>query len=88
MTSSGKPILQLNQVVKVYDDGPTPFTALNGINASFYPGEFVVIMGKSGSGKTTLVNMISGIDRITSGEVIFGDANIQKMGENDAAYWR
>ena len=83
-----KPILQLNQVVKVYDDGPAPFTALKGINATFYPGEFAVVMGKSGSGKTTLVNMISGIDHITSGEVIFGDVDIQKLNENDAARWR
>ena len=71
MPPSQNPILTLNQVVKVYEDGPTPFTALNGINAVFYPGELVVVLGKSGSGKTTLVNMISGIDHITSGEVKF-----------------
>ena len=82
------PILRLNQVVKIYDDGAEPFTALNGINAAFYQGEMVVVIGKSGSGKTTLVNMISGIDHLTSGEVIFGGAEIQKMDENDAARWR
>jgi putative ABC transport system ATP-binding protein len=82
------PILQLKDVVKVYDNGPTPFTALKGINAAFYPGEFVTVVGKSGSGKTTLVNMISGIDHLTSGEVLFGDTTIQKLSENEAARWR
>jgi putative ABC transport system ATP-binding protein len=82
------PILQLKHVVKVYDDGPTPFTALKDINAVFYPGEFVCIIGKSGSGKTTLVNMISGIDHLTSGEVIFQNVAMQRLNENDAALWR
>lgn len=88
MNPQSKPILQINQVVKIYNDGPEPFTALNKINASFYPGEFAVIIGKSGSGKTTLVNMISGIDHVTSGEVIFGDVNIHELDETEAARWR
>ena len=86
--STQTPILQLKDVVKVYDNGPIPFTALKGINAAFYQGEFVTIVGKSGCGKTTLVNMISGIDHLTSGEVIFAGNTIQKLGENAAARWR
>jgi putative ABC transport system ATP-binding protein len=88
MNSKNESILQLNQVVKVYNDGPVPFTALKAVNASFYAGEFVVVIGKSGSGKTTLVNMISGIDSITSGEVVFGDTKLHKLNETDAARWR
>jgi putative ABC transport system ATP-binding protein len=83
-----RPILRLNHVVKIYNDGPRPFTALNGVNAEFHKGELVAIIGKSGSGKTTLVNMISGIDRLTTGEVLFGDLNIQLFNENQAARWR
>jgi putative ABC transport system ATP-binding protein len=86
--NSPAPILQLKNVGKVYKSGPSPFTALKGINAAFYQGEFVTIIGKSGSGKTTLVNMISGIDRLSSGEVIFGDTAIQKLSENESARWR
>lgn len=83
-----QPICRLRDVVKIYDDGPKPFTALSGISADFYPGEFVTIYGKSGSGKTTLVNMVSAIDTLTSGEVLFGDVSLHGLGESGAARWR
>ncbi|MCE1253497.1 MAG: ABC transporter ATP-binding protein [Anaerolineae bacterium] len=82
------PVIELRQVNKVYDDGPQPFAALKDVDAVFYPGEMVVIIGKSGSGKTTLVNMISGIDHLTSGEVIFRNKAVQNLSENEAALWR
>lgn len=82
------PVLSLNSVTKIYDDGPTPLTVLDRISTQFFAGEMVSVIGKSGSGKTTLVNMISGIDHITSGEVCFGSLDIQKLDENHAARWR
>ena len=62
-----EPLIRLTSVVKTYDTGEVPFTALNGVDLTVQPGEFVGLIGKSGSGKTTLINMITGIDRPTSG---------------------
>jgi putative ABC transport system ATP-binding protein len=62
-------LIDLRDVVKVYDTGEVPFTALKGIDLKVRSGEFVGLVGKSGSGKTTLINMITGIDHPTEGEV-------------------
>lgn len=65
-------VLEARNIVKVYGkaeaEGAT--TALNGIQLSVTKGEFLAIMGPSGSGKTTLLNILSGIDKPTSGEVL------------------
>jgi putative ABC transport system ATP-binding protein len=84
----GKPLLRLRDVVKVYPTNNGGFTALKGITAYFYPGEFVGIMGKSGAGKSTLVNMITATDHLTSGAVIVGDISIHTMKEDEASVWR
>jgi putative ABC transport system ATP-binding protein len=86
-------IIQLRQVVKVYETAAGDFTALTGINADLYAGEFVGVIGKSGAGKSTLLNMITGVDKITSGEVIFTSPDgksisIHELGENPLALWR
>jgi putative ABC transport system ATP-binding protein len=81
-------LLQLREVVKVYDGGDAPFTALNGINLDIHTGEFVGIIGKSGSGKTTLINMITGIDHPTTGEIVIAGTPVHALGENDLARWR
>lgn len=86
--SSETPLLHLLDVVKVYDTGEVPFTALKGISLDVYPGEFVGLIGKSGSGKTTLINMLTGIDHPTSGQVIVGDTPVHQLGENALAKWR
>jgi ABC-type lipoprotein export system ATPase subunit len=52
------------------------------------PGEFVAVIGKSGSGKSTLINMITGIDRPTKGEVFIGDTPVHKLSEGKLAEWR
>jgi putative ABC transport system ATP-binding protein len=65
-----------------------PFTALDDINLAIQQGEFVAIVGKSGSGKSTLLNMLTGIDRPTSGEVVIGKQAIQTFSENQLARWR
>jgi putative ABC transport system ATP-binding protein len=87
-TPSDLPLLRLRELVKVYDTGEVPFTALKGIDLDVYSGEFVGLIGKSGSGKTTLINMITGIDHPTSGEVMIGDTPVHKLGENALAKWR
>jgi putative ABC transport system ATP-binding protein len=81
-------LIRLSQVVKTYDTGEVPFTALRGVDLMVEPGEFVGLIGKSGSGKTTLINMITGIDRPTSGEVLISGTPVHALSENKLAVWR
>jgi putative ABC transport system ATP-binding protein len=83
-----EPLIQLRQVVKKYPGKATTVTALKGIDLQINAGEFVVVLGKSGAGKTTLVNMITGIDRPTSGEIQVAGAAIHALGEDARAAWR
>ncbi len=82
------PLISLNEVVKVYETGEVPFTALKGVSLEVDRGEFVGLIGKSGSGKTTLINMITGIDHPTSGAVLVDGAPVHELGENKLAIWR
>lgn len=87
--SGDQPLMHLKDVVKIYPTANNGgFTALKGINADFHPGEFIGIMGKSGAGKTTLVNLITGLDHLTSGDVVIGGVSICQLNENQAAIWR
>lgn len=81
-------MIQLNMVEKVYLMGGSSFTALRGVNLKIEKGEFVSVIGKSGSGKSTLLNMITGIDRPTSGEVIVAGTPIHNLNEGKMAVWR
>ena len=64
-------IIQMQDVVKTYDTGSIPFTALDKVNIDIKQGEFLGITGKSGAGKTTLLNMIAGVSELTSGNILF-----------------
>ncbi len=85
---NGEPLIELRQVVKKYQGVGGAVTALKGIDLRMNVGEFVAVIGKSGAGKTTLVNMITGIDRSTSGEIWVTGAPVHKLGEGKAAQWR
>src|SRR5512146_2760483 len=87
-TADIRPIIDLRQVVKVYDGLGGGVTALNGIDLQVLPGEFLVVTGKSGSGKTTLVNMITALDRLTSGETWIAGTPIHLYTPERAAHWR
>lgn len=78
----------LSNVSKSYPMGKREYVALRGVNLSLYAGEFSAIVGPSGSGKSTILNMITGIDRPTSGQVIMGGAPLHQMNENELARWR
>jgi len=82
------PLIQLKNVVKVYQSSSGDFPALKGIDAEFNRGEFVGIVGKSGAGKSTLVNMITGVDQLTSGEIWFQDVAVHALSEDQKALWR
>jgi putative ABC transport system ATP-binding protein len=81
-------LIDLQQVVKIYEVAAGTFTALKDIDLQVDPGEFVAVMGKSGSGKSTLINMITGIDRPTSGHVFVGDTAVHTLNEGQVAVWR
>jgi putative ABC transport system ATP-binding protein len=83
-----RPLIYLRTVTKVYPMGHQQFTALRGVSLTFHTGEFTAIVGPSGSGKSTILNMITGIDRPTSGEVIVGTRPIHTLSENTLARWR
>jgi putative ABC transport system ATP-binding protein len=80
--------MYLRQVVKEYGSLAGDVVALKGIDLQVNTGEFAVITGKSGAGKTTLVNMITGLDKSTSGEIWVAGTQVHKLGAEKAARWR
>jgi ABC-type lipoprotein export system ATPase subunit len=83
-----QPAILLRNVDKVYESPAGRFVALKSINMQLSYGQFISIVGKSGSGKSTLINMITGIDHPTGGEVVVGAEHIYDMSESKRALWR
>ncbi len=81
-------MIRLRGVVKVYPNAAGEFQALKGIDLDVYPGEFLGIIGKSGAGKTTLINMLTGVDHLTRGEVWMDQIAVHQLDENSLASWR
>jgi len=81
-------IVDVRSVRKVYHRDAAEITVLDGIHLQVPTGEFVALMGPSGSGKTTLLNLIAGIDRPTSGEVIVAGTDVGRLSESELARWR
>jgi len=81
-------LIEVREVVKTYETAAGPFSALKSVDLQVDTGEFVAVIGKSGSGKSTLVNMIAGIDRPTSGQVLVGDTAVHTLSEGQLAEWR
>src|SRR6478672_9332226 len=82
------PVGRLVSVVKAYPMGHREYVALRGVNLTLYAGEFTAIVGPSGSGKSTILNMITGIDRPTQGQVLMAGRPLHLMNENELAQWR
>src|SRR5574339_159052 len=81
-------IIEVKDVVKNFKVGDGEVTILKGISFDVKPGEFVSIVGPSGNGKSTLLNMITGIDRPSAGQVVVTGREVHKMSENQLASWR
>lgn len=81
-------LIDIHDVVKTYHTPAGDFPALLGIDLKIDRGEFVSVVGKSGSGKSTLINMITGIDKPTSGSIYVGDQAIHNLAEGPMAEWR
>lgn len=76
-------MLQLVQIKKSYVVAGQPFPALNGIDLEFKNNEFVAILGQSGSGKTTMLNLIGGLDRYTSGDLLIDGKSTKAFKDQD-----
>jgi ABC-type lipoprotein export system ATPase subunit len=81
-------LIELHDVVKTYKTDAGDFLALKDVDLTVGEGEFVAVIGKSGSGKSTLINMMTGIDRPTTGEVYVTDTPIHTLNEGQLAQWR
>ena len=81
-------ILEVNGLTKIYGNGDNRVTALDHVSFRVKKGEFVAIVGASGSGKSTLMNLIGGIDRPTSGDVVVDGRRIFDMDESALAIFR
>lgn len=80
-----EPLIQLQDIYKVYQMGTEEVRANDGISISINHGEFVAIVGKSGSGKSTLMNVIGALDVPTSGTYLLGGENVESMSDNKLA---
>ncbi len=85
---SGQPLFRIQAVTKAYQTAAGDFPALKSVSLNVYPGELLAIVGKSGAGKTTLVNVISGVDHLTAGEVWFRDVPLHELEEDRLTTWR
>lgn len=81
-------LVSLQGLKKTYGFGRQGVEVLHGVDLEVAQGEFLALMGPSGSGKSTLLNIIAGLDKPTSGEVVVADARIATMGVTELAHWR
>src|SRR3954451_20412152 len=81
-------LIELLGVEKIYRTGKVEFPALRGVDLRIAGGDMVAIVGPSGSGKSTIMNMITGIDRPTSGTVTVDRQRIDQLSEEELAVWR
>jgi putative ABC transport system ATP-binding protein len=81
-------LIELRRVTKAYDIAAGKFLALKNVDMQAEAGEFVAVVGKSGSGKSTLINMITGIDTPTSGEIVVASTSVHALDQEQMAVWR
>ena len=80
--------VEIKDVVKEYKTGEITIKAADGMNFSFEKGEFVVIVGPSGAGKTTVLNILGGMDKLTSGNVIVDGKDISRYSNRELTTYR
>ena len=77
------PLISTIDLWRTYQLGSEEINALRGVNMTVMPGQFIAVVGRSGSGKTTLLNILAGLDKPTSGQVLFENRDIAAMNEHD-----
>jgi len=85
---TAKPLISMNHVFKNYVTPSGSFDALRDVDLEVRQGEFVAVVGRSGSGKSTLVNVLTGIDAPSSGEVYVASTAVHELNEEQLAVWR
>ena len=83
-----KTLIKVNRVSKEYEIGTQTVKAANNLDFTIDQGELVVILGPSGSGKSTLLNLLGGLDKPTSGEIIIDDENITAFSDKELTRYR
>jgi len=83
-----RPVIQLEEIHKVYHTGEVDVHAVRGVTINIMPGEFVAIMGSSGSGKSTLMNMIGALDRPTGGKYLLDGIDVSTLDRDELAVVR
>ena len=81
-------LIEVKDLVKKYGQDEAVVYALNHVSMKVYKGEFLIILGYSGSGKSTLLNMIGGIDKVDSGEIIYKGQDITKFKDKELTAYR
>ena len=76
-------MIEIKNITKYYGKGESRFKALDGVSMNIKDGEFLVILGASGSGKSTFLNVISGLETLDDGEVIYNEEHLEKMNEKE-----
>ena len=80
--------IKLEDVSKTYVMGEVKVPVLKGLDLEIYKGQLTAILGDSGAGKSTLLNMIGGIDRPTSGRILFGEKDIAQLSDRALTLYR
>lgn len=88
MSPSAPPVIQAQEVTRRFQAGGLPVMAVNGVSLDIHQGELLVILGRSGSGKTTLLNLMGGLDRPTTGRILWQGEDTASMSERELTSWR
>ena len=88
MAESDAPLIQVEDVVKVYRMGDVQVRALDGVSLTIAQGEFTAVMGASGSGKSTLMNILGCLDRPTTGRYLIGGRDVSRLSTDELAALR
>ncbi len=81
-------VITCENVTKIYGSGENRIAALDDVNLSVEPGEFVTVMGASGSGKSTLLNMLAGLEKPSKGQIVIAGKHIEKLKEDQLVAFR
>lgn len=88
IVNTKEPILVAKNLNKIYKHGDLQTHAVKDVNFTIYKGEFIIILGPSGSGKSTLMNLIGGMDSITSGELFYKNQAVHKFNKRTTSLYR
>ena len=83
-----EPLIRISNLVKTYETPAGPLSVLKGIDLEVGRGDFIALVGPSGGGKTTFLNMITGVDRPTSGMVVVDGVDVSTTSERKLTRWR